>query len=414
MNRYAKSLFTIATFTTLAYSGAYKIPEQSLSAVALSAAHVAHTTGADSAYYNPANMAFLDRDTSYLEGGITAVYLPSIDFDGMQYLDGGLLPAGASSRKEWAVIPYDHFVYKAEGDWRWGVSITSPVGLSKRWNSSVQRAFAEEFTLTSVEINPSLSYRLSDNLALAAGLRFIYSEGEVRSDASKLGLPFKRVMKGNVVTAAYNLALSYRPMPDLELAATFRSKAELEEKGEANLYVGGAGRHFGASVTIPMPATLNIAVAKTFMDTLTMELVYERTYWSSYKRLDFQYDSPIQNILIPLFDDPKDKYWKDSDTWRVGISYNYSDRVTLMCGYSYDETPIPQKTLGYELPDSDAHIFSAGFKIRESDKLSWGVGVLYDYKKSRDVKMGENINAMGGEFDKGGALLLTGGYEYRF
>jgi len=40
-------------------AGGYKIPEQSLEGMALGAAHIAHTTGADSAYYNPANMAFL-------------------------------------------------------------------------------------------------------------------------------------------------------------------------------------------------------------------------------------------------------------------------------------------------------------------------------------------------------------------
>lgn len=59
-------------------AGGYKIPEQSLSSMTLGAAYVAHTTGTDTAYFNPANMSFMDTDKSHVEGGLTLVHLPSI------------------------------------------------------------------------------------------------------------------------------------------------------------------------------------------------------------------------------------------------------------------------------------------------------------------------------------------------
>ncbi len=410
-----KIFYTALIGIGIANAAAYKIPEQSLDGMALSAAHVAHSTGADSAYYNPANMAFLDDESSYIEGGLSMVYLPGIDFDGEQYISvRGYIPADAESEKEWAVIPFGHFVSKAMGDWRVGVSITSPAGLTKRWESAVQKGFAEKFYLMSMEINPSVSYKISDTLAVAVGLRAVYSEGEVRSDGSDMGLPFKREMKGNVVTGGYNLALSWKAMPDLEFGATFRSKVDLKEKGEANLYIGNAGRHYSASVTVPMPASLDIAVAKTFNNRLTIEALYERTYWSSYRRLDFEYNKDIQDMLVAIFDKPIDKYWKDSNTWRLGVTYLYSDRLTLMAGYAYDESPIPTKTLGYELPDSDANIFSAGFRYKQDEHLSWGVAVLYDHKDSRSIKKMENEAGIAGRFDKGGAILVSSGFEYKF
>ena len=405
-------ILSTITISSIVMAGGYKIPEQSLSAVALSAAHIAHTTGADSAYYNPANMAFLDDNSRYIEGGITVIHLPSIDFDGVQIINSPI-PANGSTEKEWAGIPYGHFVDRAYGDIRWGVSITSPVGLTKQWHSPVQKTFAEKFKLLTVEISPSISYKISDTLAIAGGLRAVYSEGEVRSDGSDIGLPFKRVMKGNVVTGGYNLALAWKPLPDWEFGATFRSKVDLKEKGEAYLSIGGAGNKYSATVTVPMPATLDIAIAKTF-NNLTIEAVYERTYWSSYKRLDFEYNRDIQSILVPIFDKPIDKYWRDTDTWRIGLTYRYSDRLTLMAGYAYDETPIPSKTLGYELPDSDANVFSAGFRYKQNEHLSWGFAALYDDKKSRTIDVGENESGIAGRFDKGGAILLTGGFEYKF
>ena len=408
-------ILSAVALSAVAYAAAYKIPEQSLDAMALSASHVAHTTGADSAYYNPANMAFLEPQSSYIEAGLSIVHLPSIDFDGEQYIpEVGYIPASGKSKKEWAVIPYGHFVSQAMGDWRVGVSVTSPAGLTKRWNTPIQKTFAHKFYLLTVDINPSVSYKISDTVAIAGGLRAVYSEGEVKSDGSDIKLPFKREMKGNVLTGGYNLAISWKPMSDLEFGATFRSKVDLKEKGEANLYIGDAGRHYSATVSVPIPASLNIAVAKTFDDRLTIEAVYERTYWSSYKRLDFEYNRDIQNLLVPIFDKPIDKYWKDTNTWRLGITYLYSNSLTLMAGYAYDESPIPSKTLGYELPDSDANIFSAGFRYKQSEHLSWGMAVLYDYKKSRYIKKLENEAGIAGEFDKGGALLISTGFEYKF
>jgi len=59
-----KTIVKGAALSALACSavmaGGYKIPEQSLNSMALGAAYVAHTTGADSAYFNPANMAFME------------------------------------------------------------------------------------------------------------------------------------------------------------------------------------------------------------------------------------------------------------------------------------------------------------------------------------------------------------------
>ncbi len=49
-----------------------------------------------------------------------------------------------------------------------------------------QKAFAEEFTLKVVELIPSASYKITDNLSIGAGLRFIYSEGVVKNDATDL------------------------------------------------------------------------------------------------------------------------------------------------------------------------------------------------------------------------------------
>ena len=91
-----------------------------------------------------------------------------------------------------------------------------------------------------------------------------------------------------------------------------------------------------------------------------------------------------------------------------------SDKLTLMAGYAKDETPVNKRNLSYELPDSDANIYTFGFRIQHSDALSYGVAYLYDDKESITLADGENAKGITGKFSGGGASLLTVGAAYIF
>jgi len=198
------------------------------------------------------------------------------------------------------------------------------------------------------------------------------------------------------------------------MAATYRSNIDLGEEGEANLYLFGVGNQYDASVTVPLPAALNLAVSKTWQDKYTVELNYEKTYWSAYKELDFNYDRAIQSALVSSFDDPKPKKWNDTDTFRVGLTAKVTPSVTVMAGYAKDETPIDKKYVSYELPDSDADIYSIGVRMKANENLSYGIAYLHDEKESFSLAAGENANGITGKFSGGGADLLTVGMAYTF
>jgi len=409
----------IITFSLMAttgmLAGGYKVPEQSLNSMALGAAYVAHTQGADTAYFNPANMAFIEDSHQFMEAGITLANLPSNTYHGVQAFSATeAYPANGESEEENLFLPYLHYVSQPlSNNLRWGASLTVPGGLTKEWESPYQKLFAEEFTLKILEFNPVLSYKVNDQFALGGGARIIYSEGKVYSDGDQTTKPIKREMEGDTLEYGYNLALSYRPDPSITMALTYRSNIDLNEEGDANLYIGGAGQQFGADVTVPLPAALNLAISKTWMDRFTLEFNYERTYWSEYKVLDFNYASPIQPLLVEPFDDPKPKHWNDTDTFRIGATFE-TGQLTYMLGFAIDETPVPKEYLNYELPDSDAKIYSAGVRYQASEQLAYGLALLHDEKESITLDPQENVNGIIGEFTDGGANLLTASVSYRF
>ncbi len=395
MSKIVKGLALSAIASSVVMAGGYKIPEQSLNSMALGAAYVAHTFGADTAYYNPANMSFMNTEKSYVEGGITLAHLPSNVYTLMD-------PYSGESEVEDLPIPYFHYVGKPIGDFRWGVSMTAPGGLTKRWETPFQKAYAEEFTLKVVELNPSASYKIMDNLAVGAGLRLIYSEGVVKNDATDIGMPLVVDMEADTIEFGYNLAVAYKPSTDINIAATYRSEIELGEEGTATIN----GQTMDAGVTVPLPAALNLAVSKTWNNTFTLEFNYERTYWSAYETLEFT-GTPLPVTA---------KNWEDTNTFRIGATIEM-DKITMMMGFAIDETPVPVEKVSFELPDSDAKIVSMGFRYQQTENLSWGAAFLYDSKESISMTPGVSENlvlANGGTFHEGGAFLTTIGVAYEY
>lgn len=402
-----------------AFASGYRIPEQSLNATALSAAYVANTPAADASYYNPANMSWLDNKWQ-TEASLTWIHLDSIE-----YTDNAVASRNSGSRNEDFAMPNLHVVSPEYNNFRFGLSVVYPYGLSKRWDNSFPRTSTEEFTLKTYEFNPTISYKINDKISLGGGVRAIYAEGVVKSNGMidinpGPGVTLSRISRdldGDTTEYGYNLALTLHPMENLSLAATYRSKINLNIDGNAQLAssINSATYSGGASVSVPAPAVLSLATSYTCNSgKTTAEFTYDKTYWNAYDNLDFNYAATINDglgVLQYAFDNPKPKNWSNSEAYRIGLTHKLNTQWTAMAGFAIDKNPIPDQTLGFELPDSDAKIYSCGLRYQPTDNLTVGAAYLFDDKESRTVTNAGGIN---GTFDNAAAHLVTAGLQYRF
>lgn len=395
-----------------AYGAGYRIPEQSVNSTARAGAYVAYTPSADAAFFNPANMSWFE-DRAYFEADLTYIGLKSIS-----YSDNRSPLYSGESQYESFVVPTFFAVSPDYNGFRVGLSLDAPAGLSKQWDQPYPRTFAEEFSLKVLEANPTISYKTCDMFSLAVGIRGIYADATVSSagliSRDHGGVKASRNMDGDTWEWGYNLAATVRPMDNINLAVTYRSKVDLDLEGDAFLltsasFAGSPLYQGEGAVTVPLPAVLAIAGSYTFFDQLTVELEYDRTFWSEYETLDFVYPTSLGNpFLTGAFDLPKAKDWDDSDSWRISVSYDIN-AFTLMAGFAVDENPIPDSTLGFDLPDSDAKLYSMGLRYRINADFDLGIAYLYDDKDSRSA-VNEMVN---GTFDDAGAHLVTVGFSYK-
>ncbi len=398
-------LMSLVTSSVL-MAGGYKIPENSLNGVALSAANIAHNKSADAAYYNPANMVFMS-DKNHMEADLTYIGLSEVNYKGTYKPTAST--EDIDSEDENFLVPSLHYVSGDVSGARFGVSVVVPGGLSKRWENSVATGSAEEFTLETVEINPTIALPIGDKIGIAVGFRIIHSTGFVK--ASVPGT-FSQDMEADSIDFGYNLALAYKATSDLELGLTYRSQVDLTTDGDASLfYVDGAygmnpEKTVGGSLTVPLPAALSIAVAYTLPTQTTIEFVYERNYWSAYEEINFNFNDPYAE---GVFGGAKPKNWKDTNAFRLGVTQEL-DKMTIMAGMVIDETPVPDSSIGFELPDSDSFSVSLGGRYQINEKMDVGLAALYSMRDDRTV---DNA-ALDGEFSGGNILIISAGMGYKF
>lgn len=422
MNSFYCFVFVFIFFLpAISFSSGFQIPNQSVVAVGIAGAHIAYTPGPDSSYYNPANMSFLS-DSWKMEGSLTALGLPSID-----YTDNRSPLLNGSSDSELFFLPQLHIASKNYQNFRFGFSLTYPFGLSKSWDQPFPAVTAQRFSLFVIEGNPSLSYLFSKKFSVGGGLRVIYSDGEVKNSA--INTPFmplspltslNRDMDGDDLQLGYNLAITLHPVEQWTFAATYRSKVELDLSGNASLQaLAGetaiANYHGSGDLAVALPAVFSLASSVSFND-VTFEITWNRTFWSSFDQLDFQYDQPFTGSLFDGFDRPVEKNWKDSSALRFGLTYKFKDKLITTLGFAIDETPVPESTLGFDMPDSDAFMYSAGLQYKQTKDLTLATSYMYHHTTSRSVTnlSPGGLPAIDGTFTDGGAHAITIGMIYNF
>lgn len=388
-----------------AFASGYRIPEQSADSTAKAGANIASALRANAAHYNPANMSWLD-DRWEIEGNLTYIHLTSVE-----YTDSRTPLFDGSSERENFVLPTVFAVSPDFNNFRFGFSVTTPYGLAKRWKDPYPAAVSRHFSLHTFDINPTLSYKFNDHISIAGGVRLMYGEAVAKNRGMVMGTTFSGDIEGDALEWGYNLALSVRPTEKSNLSITYRSHVDMDADTENELRssLGPALIKTDGSASLPAPAVLSVAAAYTF-EKLTVEFTWDRTYWSEYETLDFDFDTPIMHPILAAYDLSRPKFWNDSSAYRLGLEYKLNDTWTLLGGFAYDENPIPDTTVGFETPDSDAWLYSLGVRYTCSEQTEFTLGFLYDYKEDRTASNG----IIEGTVEDSRAILVSLGMNYKF
>ncbi|NMG32100.1 OmpP1/FadL family transporter [Aromatoleum evansii] len=379
-----------------ASAAGFQLLEQNASGIGNAyAGSAAVAENASTIFFNPAGMTQLQaREVSL---GISAVR-PSFEFKDKGSV-GGALSGNGDDAGDWAAIPNAYLSWALNKDLYLGVGFSGPFGLvtdyGDRWVGSAQ---ANKFEIKTININPSLAWRVNDKVSLGVGVNWQRMEAEYERiiAVSNLGpVPLaSSTAKLEVDNDAWgwNVGALFTLSPSTKVGVSYRSKVDHKLKGD--LKIAGGAAQFGAinprlqtadaKVDVELPDTFIISTTQKLSDRWEMLGDLSWTGWSSVK------DVPIVRDSGPLAGTTAQTLEADfKDTWRVALGANYllNDAWKLKFGIAYDQTPVKDKERRLvSLPDNDRTWFTFGgqWKVSKSNTLDLGAAYLYVPKTKID------------------------------
>ena len=350
-------------------------------------------------YNNPAAMTALEG--TQVEAGAT--------FIKPNQTVSTVTPAGAADNdadSQWWVPPNAYVTHQFNDKVWTGVGVFSRYGLGIDFDDDwAGRYNCQEATIKSIDVNPSVAFKVIDSLSLAAGLRAEWFEFEL-TKAIPTGTPFvdpdlQMNMKGDSWGIGYNLGAFYKATDWLSFGLAYDSEIDQEVEGDYStthpLLSGGEG-----SGDITTPGILRFGASAKATEKLTLNAGIIYTMWSSYDQLSIDFDPALLG-KVPT--STTEKNWDDVFRYQIGAEYALTDVWALRAGYIYDETPDPDAHVDYIVPGNDRNLVSLGVGYKKGD-FSCDLSYTYLMIMDRDISARPEEGVMPGEFSDGDAHLI--------
>ena len=399
--------------TTYAIASGYGVFTQGASGLGQANAVVAHTTGPSSLYFNPALIN--DVPGRQVEIGTTGVYSDR-DID---YTGGG----SENGDSAWNFPSTFYYTHQANDKLTSGIGIFFPFGLSNEWDDNYDgRYIATSAEMLTMNINPAVSYRITDRLSLAVGLDLVYLDTEIKANINQAvagaGLPpelggpifeplpdVKQKFSGDGWGAGFNLGVLFKATDRVSIGAAYRSQVDIDIEGDISfngvdprmqlLFRGG-----NAESDIELPAQFTIGVATQITDALLIEV---GARWEDWDVNDKQV-LDLQNPVLGETRIVQNRNWHSTWSYRIGANYQINDSVALNCGYLYGQDAVPNETFEPIIPDSDAHLFTVGTDLK---KEAWTISVAFGYEyreeRTKNNAVGDPLGSLAAGYPVGTA-----------
>jgi long-chain fatty acid transport protein len=358
-------------FGARAEASGFHIDEQDARATGRAGAVIASAQNASTIYYNSAGIAELDG-LSLLAGA--SLVAPTASFR-----------AAADNRKTSAdsdifYLPHVYASYRVQRELALGIGLNAPFGLSLSWpETSPGRAVVREIALTTFFITPTVGVNLSrwaPGLSFGMGLDLVPASVKLRRD-----ILFGSDV-GNVALSATSFGVGgragilYRPQ-GLEqwcFGLTYRTPIKLNFSGTADFdapveYRASLPPDGDARTQVTLPQKLSLGVAFAPIRELELELDANWLGWSSFDQLALQLPGGENTVV--------ERDWRNTFAFRFGGEYTVEERWSARAGVIWDQGPVPDDTVDFQLPDVDRVDLTLGVGAAFTKAVRADIAALY-------------------------------------
>jgi long-chain fatty acid transport protein len=397
-----------------AHASAFALIEQSASGMGNSyAGAAAAAEDASTIYYNPAGMSLLPGGMQ-ISAGLALINLSA------KFSDSGSVAAGGrplgndgGNAGDLSAVPNVYFAMDVAPDWKVGVGVSVPFGLKTEYDPNWMGRFqAIKSDISTLNINPSVSYKLNQTVSLGFGLNYQSIDAEF-TNAVNLGGAGEElaVIKAKDNSGwGVNLGMMFQLAPDTRLGVSYRSGIKYRLTGTATFSAGIPFASANVNSDIKLPDSESIAVQHRLNADWTLLGDVSRTGWSKVKDLTINLDSGGQLSSTPE---------NFKNTWRVGVGavHRYNDAWSMKMGLAYDQTPVNDTDRTARLPDNNRLWLSFGGQYKLSKDGTLDLGYAHLFIKDAPINQNAGSTAANGQLVgtyKGSVDIFGAQFAYRF
>jgi long-chain fatty acid transport protein len=419
----------IAGSATGASAAGFQLSEQNASGLGNAyAGQGASAQDASTIFFNPAGMTRLPGMNAV--GAINAIR-PSAKFSNTTSTLAPLqtsLGGNGGDAGDWAFVPNGYFSWQVNPQIYVGVGLNAPFGLKTEYDPMwVGRFHAIESELKTININPSVAFRVNSVVSLGAGINYQKADATltnaVNYSAAAFGAGGAALLgaiggagregiakvEGDDWAWGYNFGAMFDITPDTRIGVAYRSSTSYKISGTvtfsnrpALLATGLPDGPVTADITLPAIASLNLFHKISPQWDLLADVGW--TDWSRLKVLNIVRSSGALLATTPL-------NWKD--TWRVGVGANYhmNTQWTLRFGTAYDQTPVPDADRTPRIPDQDRVWTAVGAQYRLTKQAAIDFGYAHLFVRDGSVNLCNAAQAAANPAACSGKNNLVGNFK---
>jgi long-chain fatty acid transport protein len=399
MSKRAQGLAAAAALLSAGPLGAagFGIFEHGSKAMGMAGAFTAQADDPSALFHNAGGLAF--QDERAFAAGATYITSSEAEFEGGLPFPG---PSGRGEQKELAEVPPHVYWVQPIGEaLRFGLGITSPFGLTTNWENPDNwpgRFLNTKASLRSIDLNPTLAFKLGDNFGLGIGAVARFSDVELnRRLAVQNPFTFRAVEAGAIHLESdfdegfgWNAGLLHKWNNSFQWGLSYRSKVEVDYAGEGRITqrpTGNAQLDELLRTRLPFGQNLPIETAIEFPDMASLGLLFAVTSnlwietdanwtgWSTVDQIVIQGTNPAAAAVFNAATSTIPQHWEDVYNYRLGVRWGGEERQWRF-GYVFDETPQPDSAVSPLLPDADRNGFTVGYG-RQGPRFSTDLALMY-------------------------------------
>lgn len=365
-----------------ARAGSFYLQEQSISAMGAAFAGQ-NATGFDAStvFTNPAGMTNLDR--SQIGAGANLLLFNQKLSDRGTPTGAGLNDGG--NPYDPALLPNLYGVWAVTPEFRLGVGLTSPFGLSGEYDANwFGRYDSLKSHLQTINLGLSAAYKLSDWISVGGGIDVQRANADL-TNAVPLGVvpdpTTDRIgqVKGKDWSVGFNAGLTVRPVETVSIGLSYRSAISHKLEGHATLkdQAGVTLVDEDASARLKTPDIVGLGLAWDVTPDVKLLGQVNWFNWSNFKKLDVNAGAALSTTT--------NENYTDSFSVALGGEYKLNPDWILRAGVQYDMTPTQGDDRSTRVPDGDRINLGLGASWTMSQNWSMDAAYLLVLVNEADV-----------------------------